>query len=142
VTAEEVIQLLRLAPHPEGGYYRQTFRGLSIGGPDGERYASTAIYYLLTAGKVSAWHRVVDADEVWHFYAGALLELTVADGPKRTTSVLGADLAAGQLPQGVVPCGVWQRARTLGDWTLVGCTVAPGFQFESFEMAPSWWEPG
>lgn len=142
MTAEEVIQLLRLALHPEGGYYRQTFRGLSIGGADGERYASTAIYYLLTAGNISSWHRVVDADEVWHFYAGAPLELTVADGPKRSTTILGSDLAAGQRPQGVVPVGVWQTARTLGEWSLVGCTVAPGFQFENFEMAPSWWEPG
>jgi hypothetical protein len=142
MTAEEVIELLRLAPHPEGGFYRQTFRGLAVDGTGGERFASTAIYYLLPAGKVSAWHRVVDADEVWHFYAGAPLELTVADGPKRTTTLLGADLAAGQRPQGVVPVGVWQTARTLGEWSLVGCTVAPGFQFESFEMAPSWWEPG
>jgi uncharacterized protein len=142
VTAEQVIELLRLAPHPEGGFYRQTFRGLAVEGEEGERFASTAIYYLLQAGEVSAWHRVVDADEVWHFYAGAPLELTVADGPKRTTMLLGSDLAAGQRPQGAVPVGVWQTARTLGRWTLVGCTVAPGFQFESFEMAPSWWEPG
>ena len=142
MTAEEVIELLRLAPHPEGGFYRQTFRGLAVEGADGDRWASTAIYYLLQAGKISAWHRVVDADEVWHFYAGAPLELTVADGPKRSTMILGSDLAAGQRPQGMVPVGVWQMARTLGEWTLVGCTVAPGFQFESFEMAPSWWEPG
>jgi uncharacterized protein len=142
VTAEEVIQLLRLAPHPEGGFYRQTFRGLPIAGAEGERFASTAIYYLLPTGKVSAWHRVVNADEVWHFYAGAPLELTLADGPKRTSVVLGSDLAAGQRPQGVVPVGVWQTARTLGEWSLVGCTVAPGFQFESFETAPTWWEPG
>jgi len=141
VTAEEVIELLRLAPHPEGGFYRQTFRGLAIEGVEGERFASTAIYYLLQAGKISAWHRVVDADEVWHFYAGAPLELTLADGPKRTIMVLGSDLAAGQRPQGAVPVGVWQTARSLGEWTLVGCTVAPGFRFESFEMAPSWWEP-
>ncbi|HSS49231.1 MAG TPA: cupin domain-containing protein, partial [Thermoanaerobaculia bacterium] len=100
MTAEEVIELLQLAPHPEGGFYRQTFRGLAI---DEDRFASTAIYYLLQEGKVSAWHRVVDADEVWHFYAGAPVELTVADGPKRSTMLLGADLAAGQRPQGVVP---------------------------------------
>ena len=138
MTAEEIVELLGLAPHPEGGFYRETFRGLALGG---DRFASTAIYYLLPAGKASAWHRVVDADEVWHFYAGAPLELTVADGPKRTTTLLGTDLAAGHRPQGVVPAGVWQTARTLGRWTLVGCTVAPGFRFESFEMAPSWWEP-
>ncbi|HEV7507158.1 MAG TPA: cupin domain-containing protein [Thermoanaerobaculia bacterium] len=143
MTAEEVIALLRLAPHPEGGFYRQTFRGLKVGTEaDGERYASTAIYYLLSAGRISTWHRVVDADEVWHYYAGAPLELTMADGPKRSTMILGSDLAAGQRPQGVVPVGVWQTARSLGEWTLVGCTVSPGFQYESFEMAPSWWEPG
>jgi hypothetical protein len=140
VTAEEVIELLGLAPHPEGGFYRQTFP--QVKAANEERHASTAIYYLLPAGKVSAWHRVVDADEVWHFYAGAPLELTVAHGPKRSTLLLGTDLAAGQRPQGVVPAGVWQTARTLGEWTLVGCTVAPGFRFESFEMAPSWWQPG
>ena len=139
MTAEEIIELLGLAPHPEGGFYRETFRSLVV--DEDDRAASTAIYYLLPAGKVSAWHRVTDADEVWHFYAGAPLELTVADGPKRTITLLGADLAAGQRPQGVVPAGVWQTARTLGEWTLVGCTVAPGFRFESFEMAPSWWQP-
>ncbi len=138
MTAEEVIELLGLAPHPEGGFYRQTFPRLA---KDGERADSTAIYYLLPAGKVSAWHRVVDADEVWHFYSGAPLELTVAAGPKRSTTLLGVDLAAGQRPQSVVPAGVWQTARTLGEWSLVGCTVAPGFRFESFEMAPSWWQP-
>jgi len=141
VTAEEVIELLGLAPHPEGGFYRQTFPGPEADGAGGKRFASTAIYYLLPAGKVSAWHRVVDADEVWHFYAGDPLELTVADGRKRTRTLLGVDLAAGQRPQSVVPVGVWQTARTLGRWSLVGCTVAPGFRFESFEMAPSWWEP-
>ncbi len=139
MTAEEIVDLLGLAPHPEGGFYRETFHSLAV--DEDDRAASTAIYYLLTAGKVSAWHRVLDADEVWHFYSGDPLELTVADGPKRTTTLLGTDLAAGQRPQGVVPAGVWQTARTLGGWTLVGCTVAPGFRFESFEMAPSWWQP-
>jgi len=141
VTADEIIEILGLAPHPEGGFYRETFRGPAVDETEDDRAASTAIYYLLPAGKPSAWHRVVDAGEVWHFYAGDPLELTVADGPKRTTTLLGTDLAAGQRPQGVVPAGVWQTARTLGEWTLVGCTVSPGFRFESFEMAPSWWQP-
>jgi predicted cupin superfamily sugar epimerase len=138
VTAEEVVRLLGLVPHPEGGFYRETFRAPAAAG---ERGTSTAIYYLLPAGEVSAWHRVVDADEVWHHYAGGPLELTLSGGRERSAVLLGADLAAGQRPQAVVPAGVWQTARTLGGWTLVGCTVAPGFQFASFEMAPAGWEP-
>jgi hypothetical protein len=133
-SAEDVIRLLGLAPHPEGGFYRETFRAA---GADGGRGASTAIYYLLREGEVSAWHRVHDADEVWHHYAGATLELLM---PVETIR-LGSDLAAGERPQVVVPAGVWQTARTLGGWALAGCTVAPAFQFSSFEMAPAGWEP-
>jgi predicted cupin superfamily sugar epimerase len=137
--AEEVVRLLGLAPHPEGGFYRETFRAPA---PDGRRAASTAIYYLLRAGEVSAWHRV-DADEVWHHYAGGTLELTLAaEGQERSSVRLGADLAAGERPQAVVPAGVWQTARPLGGWVLAGCTVAPAFEFAGFEMAPPGWEPG
>jgi predicted cupin superfamily sugar epimerase len=133
MTAEEVVALLGLQPHPEGGFYRETFRAPA---PDGGRGASTAIYYLLPEGEVSAWHRA-DADEVWHYYDGAPLELTLsADGRERSSVRLGIDLAAGERPQAVVPAGVWQTARTLGGWTLVGCTVAPAFEFSGFEMAP------
>jgi hypothetical protein len=140
LTAEEVVEILGLQPHPEGGFYRETFRAPA---PDGVRAASTAIYYLLRAGDVSAWHRVVDADEVWHHYAGAPLELTLSpDGRERTSLRLGPDLAAGERPQAVVPAGIWQAARPLGGWVLVGCTVAPGFEFASFEMAPAGWSPG
>ncbi len=138
LTAEEVVRLLGLQPHPEGGFYRETFRAPA---PDGARAASTAIYYLLREGDVSAWHRVMDADEVWHHYAGAPLELRLANGRERTSLRLGADLAAGERPQAVVPAGVWQAARPLGGWVLVGCTVAPAFEFASFEMAPPGWEP-
>jgi uncharacterized protein len=141
MTAEEVVRLLGLLPHPEGGAYRETFRAPA---PDGERGASTAIYYLLRSGELSAWHRV-DADEVWHHYAGASLELALSvasDSEGRSVLRLGKDLAAGQRPQAVVPAGVWQSARSLGEWTLVGCTVAPAFQFSGFEMAPPGWEPG
>ena len=138
MTAEEVIQLLGLLPHPEGGAYAETFRAPA---PEGERGASTAIYYLLRSGELSAWHRV-DADEVWHHYAGAPLELALSDGAGRSVLRLGKDLAVGERPQAVVPAGVWQSARSLGDWTLVGCTVAPAFQFAGFEMAPPGWEPG
>jgi hypothetical protein len=136
--AEEIVRLLGLAPHPEGGFYRETFRAAAA---DGGRGASTAIYYLLRRGEVSAWHRV-DADEAWHHYAGAPLELLLsADGQERSAVRLGPDLAAGERPQAVVPAGVWQSARSLGAWTLVGCTVAPAFDFAGFEMAPEGWEP-
>ncbi|HEY4588905.1 MAG TPA: cupin domain-containing protein [Thermoanaerobaculia bacterium] len=140
LTAEVVVELLGLQPHPEGGFYQETFRAPA---PDGARAASTAIYYLLRAGDVSAWHRVADADEVWHHYAGAPLELILSpDGRERTSLRLGSDLSAGERPQAVVPAGVWQAARPLGGWVLVGCTVAPGFGFSSFEMAPAGWSPG
>jgi len=138
LAAEEVVRLLGLTSHPEGGFYRETFRD---SGSNGHRAASTAIYYLLREGGTSAWHRVVDASEVWHHYAGAPLELTMSPGRGRTTIRLGSDFEAGEQPQGVVPAGVWQTARTLGSWTLVGCTVAPAFEFSSFEMAPHGWEP-
>ena len=140
-SAEEVVRLLGLAPHPEGGFYKETFRPPGPDGPGG-RGASTAIYYLLREGEVSAWHRVRDADEVWHHYTGAALELTLATESRREVILLGADLLAGERPQAVVPAGVWQTARTLGPWTLAGCTVAPAFEFSAFEMAPAGWEPG
>jgi predicted cupin superfamily sugar epimerase len=133
MTGAEIVALLDLAPHPEGGWYRQTFR--DDAGPAG-RGASTAIYFLLEAGQESRWHRV-DAAEVWHHYAGAPLRLTIGETDWR----LGPDLAGGERPQAVVPAGVWQTARSEGDWTLVGCTVAPGFDFGGFEMAPEGWRP-
>jgi len=138
LAVEEIVELLGLAPHPEGGFYRETFRAPAAAG---ERGASTAIYYLLRAGDVSAWHRT-DADEIWHHYAGAPLELALSDGNGREAVRLGADLGNGERPQAVVPAGVWQSARSLGSWTLVGCTVAPAFHFSGFEMAPPGWEPG
>lgn len=135
---EEIVRILRMAPHPEGGFYVETFRDA----PDGGRGHSTAIYYLLGAGDCSAWHRVTDAAEVWHHYAGAPLALTVSpDGHDATAYRLGTNLAAGERPQVVVPAGHWQTAESLGAWTLVGCTVAPGFAFASFEMAPPDWRP-
>jgi predicted cupin superfamily sugar epimerase len=138
--AEEVIRLLQLEPHPEGGWYRETFRDAA--GPDG-RARSTAIYYLLKAGQRSHWHRVKDAVEVWHFHAGAPLDLDIAPpgGGRTERLVLGADLGLGEQPQAVVPAGFWQSATCLGAWTLVSCTVAPGFEFDRFEMAPEGWEP-
>lgn len=137
--ADAVIRRLRLARHPEGGWFRETFRDAGIAGGRG---ASTAIYYLLQIGEVSHWHRV-DAAEVWHWYAGAPLLLTLSpDGKRRDSMKLGSGLESGGEPQRVVPAGVWQSAHTLGAWTLVGCTVAPAFDFAGFEMAPPGWEPG
>jgi uncharacterized protein len=139
MTAAEVIRQLGLQPHPEGGHYRETFRD-PAGGASGRDH-STAIYFLLQAGEVSRWHRV-DAAEVWHWYAGASLLLMVTDGAGRRDLRLGIDLVAGERPQAVVPARAWQQARSLGAWTLVGCTVAPGFDFGGFELAPSDFEPG
>jgi hypothetical protein len=139
VTAEEIIAALNLEPHPEGGHFRETFRDDP---GDGERAHSTAIYYLLHAGEVSRWHRV-DATEVWHWYAGAPLELAQSPvGGTPTPQTLGNRITAGERPQIIVPAGAWQSARSLGDWTLVGCTVAPGFEFAGFELAPEGWSPG
>jgi hypothetical protein len=139
LTAREVVRLLDLQPHPEGGYFRETFRDARS--DSAGRAASTLIYYLLDVGDVSEWHRV-DAAEVWHWYAGAPLVLTVsANGHDAAAHHLGNDLAAGQRPQFVVPAGWWQSATSLGVWTLVGCTVAPGFEFAGFEMAPKDWRP-
>ena len=136
--ADAVIGLLKLVPHPEGGHFRETFRDQP--GHDG-RAASTAIYFLLAAGEVSRWHRI-DAAEVWHWYAGAPLELSIAPPEGKVSVVrLGSRLADGERPQAVVPPGHWQSARSLGAWTLVGCTVAPGFLFDAFELAAADFAP-
>ena len=136
LTADEIIAHLGLQPHPEGGHYRETFRAV-----DQPRGASTAIYFLLKAGERSHWHRV-DADEVWHHYAGASLELSLSDdGHKVRHLRLGSDFGLAESPQAVVPRRVWQAARSLGQWTLVGCTVAPAFDFKGFELAPPSWRP-
>jgi uncharacterized protein len=138
LTAADVIRILDLKPHPEGGHFRETFRDARA--VDDRRAASTAIYFLLARGERSHWHRV-DAAEIWHWHAGAPLELEIAQGSVRERVRLGSDLAAGERPQGIVPSRAWQAARSLGDWTLVGCTVAPGFEFAKFELAPKDWEP-
>jgi predicted cupin superfamily sugar epimerase len=139
MSAQEIIRLLDLQPHPEGGYYRETFRD-STTDANG-RAASSLIYFLLDAGDVSAWHRV-DAAEIWHWYAGAPLVITVSQNGHDCEAVhLGSDLKAGQRPQYVVPAHWWQTATSLGAWTLVGCTVAPAFDFAGFELAPPDWRP-
>lgn len=140
LTADEVISILGLAPHPEGGAFRETFRDPRPIDAAG-RGASTAIYFLLRQGEVSRWHRV-DAAELWHWHAGAALALhIVADGQPETVQRLGCDLRAGERPQGLVPAGAWQQARSLGAWSLVGCTVAPAFEFARFELAPPGFAP-
>jgi predicted cupin superfamily sugar epimerase len=136
--AAEIIARLGLEPHPEGGHYRETFRDQSAD-RDG-RSRSTAIYFLLARGERSHWHRV-DAVETWHYYAGASLTLRTADESGERSVLLGADLAAGEVPQAVVPAYAWQAAESNGDWTLVGCTVAPAFEFSKFELAPQGWKP-
>ena len=134
-----IIEALGMRPHPEGGWYVETFRD-AAGGPRGH---STAIYFLLERGQVSHWHLVKDAVEIWHHHSGAPLELSISGDAQRVDRLtLGPDILSGQRPQGIVPAGAWQSARSLGDWTLVGCTVAPGFDFSAFELAPPGWEPG
>jgi hypothetical protein len=145
--ADEVIEALGLRPHPEGGWYVETWRAPADAG---QRPASSAILYLLRVGERSHWHRV-DADEIWQFSAGDPLELRVANrgqsvvsegGPTVLRHRLGGDVTAGDEPQVVVPADAWQAAKSLGDWSLVGCIVAPAFSFDGFELAPEGWEPG
>ncbi|HEY4835277.1 MAG TPA: cupin domain-containing protein [Bradyrhizobium sp.] len=137
-SAADIIARLQLQPHPEGGHYRETFRDQRCDAQG--RAFSTAFYFLLARGERSHWHRI-DAVEVWHYYAGSALILQIADDSGRRRIKLGADLAAGEVPQAIVPAHAWQAAESTGDWTLVGCTVAPGFDFATFELAPKGWEP-
>jgi len=135
--AEAIIDQLQLAAHPEGGWFRETWRD----------EASTAIWFLLRPGERSGWHRVHGSAEVWHHYLGDALTLLVStDGVDVTSTTLGADLGAGERPQLVVPGGAWQSAEPLAGrpcgYTLVGCTVSPPFRFDAFELAPRGWQPG
>jgi hypothetical protein len=137
LSAEAIIAALGLAPHPEGGHFAETFRDSAM--IDG-RPRSTAIYYLLKQGERSHWHRV-DAVEIWHYYAGDPLLLSIAEADGVRDILLGRGVGKGETPQGVVPAHAWQAARSTGAWTLVGCTVAPGFDFAGFELAPDGWTP-
>jgi hypothetical protein len=138
-TAADIIARLELRPHPEGGYYRETFRDSRTDAQG--RALSTAIYFLLARGERSHWHRI-DAIEVWHYYAGSALTLQIAnEGCASHTIRLGPEVAAGERPQAIVPADAWQSAESTGDWTLVGCTVAPGFEFAKFELAEPYWFP-
>ncbi|MGB3487480.1 MAG: cupin domain-containing protein [Xanthobacteraceae bacterium] len=137
-TAAEIVARLDLKPHPEGGHFRETFRDSRCDAQG--RAASTAIYFLLARGERSHWHRI-DAVETWHFYAGDPLRLEIADDSGFRVVQLGPDIIADEQPQGIVPPHAWQAAESMGDWTLVGCTVAPGFEFAQFELAPPGWSP-
>ena len=137
-SAADIIARLDLKPHPEGGHYRETFRDSSCDANGRSR--STAIYFLLARGERSHWHRI-DAVEIWHYHAGDALTLKITDDHGTRGITLGPDIAAGQMPQAIVPAHAWQAAESAGDWTLVGCTVAPGFDFAKFELAPSGWQP-
>ena len=137
-SAADIVKALGLSPHPEGGHYVQTFVD-----ENGQPPHSTAIYYLLQSGEQSHWHRVHGSMEIWHYYAGETIELSLSeDGENLSTIRLGPDILAGERPQVIVPAGCWQSAKCQGDWTLAGCTVAPGFSFENFEMATPGWQPG
>jgi hypothetical protein len=141
MSAADIIARLELKPHPEGGHYRETFRDPRVDANG--RAFSTAIYFLLARGERSHWHRI-DAAEVWHWHAGAplVLETAMSDAGPITRISLGCDLVAGERPQAVVPPHVWQAAQSAGDWSLMSCTVAPGFAFAGFELAPPRWNPG
>lgn len=132
MTADDIIRHLNLGPHPEGGYYRETWKDTEAAA----RPSGTCIYFLLKAGEASHWHRV-DATEIWLYHSGAplILSLSERDHGPATDHVLGPDLAAGEAPQIIVPKDHWQAARTTGDYTLVSCTVSPGFQFDGFTLA-------
>jgi uncharacterized protein len=138
LSAADIIARLDLKPHPEGGHYRETFRDSNV---DAEgRPRATAIYFLLARGERSHWHRI-DAAEIWHYYAGDALTLRISDDDGTRSLRLGPDIVAGDVPQAIVPAQVWQAAESTGDWTLVGCTVAPAFDFAKFELAPKGWQP-
>ena len=135
LSADELIERLSLSPHPEGGHFRETWRDQPR--LTESRGHGTAIYFLLRVGERSHWHRV-DATEVWHHYRGDPLEISIEGADP---AVLGPQLEADQQPQLIVPAGAWQSARTLGEYSLVGCTVSPAFDFDGFELAPPGWAP-
>lgn len=135
MTPEDIIKTLSMQPHPEGGWYKETWRNSAE-----PRSLGTAIYFLLEAHQQSHWHRV-DADEMWHWYAGASMELHQFNGNNQTVELLGPDLLQGHRPQLLVPENVWQKSVPLDGWVLVGCTVCPGFEFNGFELAEYGWEP-
>ncbi|MEE9454069.1 MAG: cupin domain-containing protein [Paracoccaceae bacterium] len=134
--AQSIIKTLGMIPHPEGGWYVETWRST-----DGPRPSGSAIYFLLEADQRSHWHRI-DSAEIWHWYAGSPLELRIYENGATKLNILGPDLPANQRPQRIVPPSAWQSAAPIGGWVLVGCTVSPAFTFDTFELAPEGWVPG
>ena len=138
MTSDDVIRILGLEPHPEGGHYRQVYEHVPT---DGGRGFMNSIYFLLRAGDRSHWHRL-DAPEIWSYHAGSPVTVSVwIEGRPVETHRLGNNLATGERPQVMVPAGAWQAGESLGDWSLIGCVVAPAFQFSGFELAPRDWSP-
>lgn len=135
-SAQDIIKILGMIPHPEGGWYKETWRG----GGDGARPTGSSIYFLLEADQRSHWHRV-DAAEIWHWYAGSAMELHIHEDGKTHIDILGPDLNVAQRPQLIVNPNAWQASVPINGWVLVGCTVSPAFQFENFELAPEGWSP-
>jgi len=135
MTPEQIISTLDMQPHPEGGWYKETWRDQCE-----PRSMGTAIYFLLEAHQHSHWHKV-DAAEMWHWYAGSAMELHMHDGDSKKVEILGSELLKGYRPQLLVPKDVWQKSLPVDGWVLVGCTVCPGFEFEGFELAKAGWEP-
>lgn len=134
LTAEEIIRILKLQPHPEGGAFRETYRSPVLAQTDALRSVCTAIYFLIRKGKVTAWQRVKN-DEIYHFYFGAPVELSLIDSKgKLSKHILGTDVKNGERPQIIIPANDWQSARSLGEYSLFGCTVSPGFDFSDFEL--------
>jgi predicted cupin superfamily sugar epimerase len=135
MTPDQIIDTLGMQPHPEGGWYKETWRDTAQ-----PRARGTAIYFLLEAHQHSHWHKV-DAAEMWHWYAGSPMELHQHNGDSSRIEILGPDLPNGQRPQLLVPQNYWQKSIPVGGWVLVGCTVCPGFEFAGFELAEAGWEP-
>jgi predicted cupin superfamily sugar epimerase len=135
MTPTEIIETLDLQPHPEGGWYAETWRG-----DEEPRASGTSIYFLLEAHQSSDWHRV-DAVEIWHWYAGSTMELHINDDADTRIELLGPDVTGTQRPQRIVPKDAWQKSIPVDGWVLVGCTVSPGFEFSGFEIAEKGWEP-
>lgn len=138
-SATDLIQRLKLQPHPEGGWYRETWRAPA---PDGARASATSIYFLLEQGQQSHWHKV-DAAEIWLWHAGSCVQLSTSPGD--TGPVLdvrlGGDVSSGETPQHIIEPHHWQAAQATDGWALVSCIVTPGFDFRGFELAPAGWKP-
>ena len=141
MNADDIIKNLELKPHPEGGWYTETLPSFY---EDNSRAPASAIYFLLKEGETAHWHRITDAVEVWSWHAGSSLSLYSRQSRKNAVQIttLGMDIAKGQRPQAIIPAGTWQSASANEGWVLASNIVAPGFDFNSLELAPIGFEPG